>query len=117
MEVHKTLGSEFLEPVYQAALEEEFGRRIIPFAREVELPISYKGSLLPVRYRADFICFDRILIELKALGRLTSRDDSQVINYLLASSLPLGILLNFGAQSLQFRRFVGPERCHHLPAV
>ena len=108
MEVHRVLGSEFLEPVYQAALEEEFARRSIPHAREIELSINYKGTILPVRYRADFVCFEDILVELKAVSRLTPRDDSQIINYLLASEFPRGLLFNFGFKSLQFRRFVGP---------
>ena len=109
MEVHRYLGSRFLEPVYQAALEVELDARGIPFAREVELPILYKGHSLSVRYRADFVCFEEILIELKAMERLTDRDDSQVINYLSASQIKRGLLLNFGAGSLQFRRFVGPR--------
>lgn len=109
MEVHRCLGSRFLEPVYQAALEVELDTKRIPFAREVELPILYKGHPLPVRYRAVFVCFEEILIELKAMERLTDRDDSQVINYLSASQIKRGLLLNFGAGSLQFRRFVGPR--------
>ncbi len=108
MEVHRHLGSGFLEPVYQAALEAEFDARTVSFAREVELQIQYKGRPLSVRYRADFICFGEVLVELKAMERLTDRDDSQVINYLAASKIKRGLLLNFGASSLQFRRFVGP---------
>lgn len=109
MEVHRYLGSRFLEPVYQAALEVELDAKGIPFAREVEMPILYKGHPLTVRYRADFVCFGEILVELKAVERLTDREDSQVINYLSASQVKRGLLLNFGAGSLQFRRFVGPR--------
>lgn len=109
MEVHRHLGSRFLEPVYQAAMEVELDAKRIPFAREVEMPIVYKGDALPVRYRADFVCLGEILVELKALERLTDREDSQVINYLSASQVKRGLLLNFGAGSLQFRRFVGPR--------
>lgn len=108
MEVHRRLGSGFLEPVDQAALEVELEAKAIPYAREVELPILYRDRPLSVRYRADFICFEEVLIELKAIDRLTGRDDSQVINYLSASQIKRGLLLNFGAASLQFRRFVGP---------
>jgi GxxExxY protein len=74
----------------------------------VELPILYEGQHLSVRYRADFVCFGEVLVELKAMERLTVRDDSQVINYLAASQIKRGLLLNFGASSLQLRRFVGP---------
>ena len=109
MEVHRQLGSGFLEPVYQAALEVEFEARMVPFAREVELSILYKGRPLSVRYRADFVCFGDVLVELKAIERLTNREDSQVINYLAVSQFKRGLLLNFGASSLQFRRFAGPH--------
>jgi GxxExxY protein len=108
MEVHRYLGSRFLEPVYQAALEVELDAKTIPFSREVEMPILYKGHPLPVRYRADFVCFGEVLVELKAMERLTDREDSQVINYLSVSRVKRGLLLNFGSGSLQFRRFVGP---------
>jgi GxxExxY protein len=108
MEVHRTLGCEFLEPAYQAALQIEFGLKGIPHTREVEMPIEYKGRPLGVRYRADFVCYGSILVELKALDRLTKREESQVINYLAAGGLTRGLLLNFGSSRLQYRRFVGP---------
>jgi GxxExxY protein len=110
MEVHSILGSRFLEPVYQAALNVELERRGIPHAREVELSVYYKDFQLPVKYRVDFVCFGDILVELKAIDRLTSKESSQVINYLAASRLQRGLLLNFGAASLQCRRFVGRSR-------
>ena len=108
MMVHRTLGRGFLELVYQEALGLELGFREIPHAREIEIPIQYRGSLLSVRYRADFICFGDVLVELKASDRLTGVDDAQVINYLVATRLGRGLLLNVGATSLQYRRFVGP---------
>jgi GxxExxY protein len=108
MEVHRTLGPEFLEPAYQAALEVEFGLRAIPSAREVDIPIHYKGVPLGVRYRADFVCFGSILVELKALDRLTSRDNAQIVHYLAASGVGRGLLVNFGTARLQYKRFVGP---------
>jgi len=106
IEVHRHLGSGFLEPVYQEALELELETRKIRFAREVELPVFYKGQPLALRYRGDFICFDAILVELKAIARLTDREGSQVINYLSACRLHRALLLNFGSGSLQCRRFV-----------
>ena len=108
MELHRVLESGFLEPVYQAAFQVELELRGIPHAREVDLPVLYKGTPLGVRYRVDFICFGCILVELKAIERLTTREESQIINYLEASGLGRGLLLNFGTASLQFRRFVGP---------
>ena len=109
MEVHRSLGAGFLEPVYQAALGWELRTRAIPYDRECEIPVYYKGNLLSVGYRADFICFGEILLELKALSRLTLLHDAQVINYLLASRYPRGLLLNFGSSSLQYKRFAGPR--------
>jgi GxxExxY protein len=106
IEVHKQLGQGFLEPVYQEALAIEFGRRNIPFRREVRLPIHYKGQLLGTTYCADFICFDSIVVELKALSRMSGTEESQVINYLKATSFQLGLLLNFGTRSLEHRRLV-----------
>jgi GxxExxY protein len=107
MEVHRNLGSEFLAPAYQAALEVEFGIRDVPHDREVDMPIHYKGVPLGVRYRADFVCFGAILVELKAMDRISTREEAQIINYLAASGIGRGILLNFGTASLQFKRFVG----------
>ncbi len=109
MEVHRTLGPEFLEPAYQAALEIEFGLKAIPYAREVEMPIYYKGAPLGVRYRVDFVCCGSILVELKALDRLTSREEAQTVNYLAASGIGRGLLVNFGTTRLQCKRFVGPS--------
>lgn len=116
MEVHRTLGSEFLEPTYQAALEVEFGLNGIPYAREVGIPIQYKAVSLGVNYRADFVCFGSILVELKSLDQLTKRETAQVVHYLAASRIPVGLLLNFGAARLQYRRFVGPSNYVNVPS-
>ena len=106
IEVHKQLGCGFLESVYQEALSIEFGIRQIPFRREVKLPVHYKGHLLESRYCADFICFESIVVELKALGRMSGTEESQVINYLKATGYEVGLLLNFGTRSLEHRRFI-----------
>ena len=110
MEVHRVLGWGFLEPVYQAALELEFQLRHIPYTREVGLPVHYKGMRIRVGYRADFVCFDRFLVELKTVQTLTTREESQLLNYLAASRVVVGLLLNFGSRSLEYRRFLPPKR-------
>jgi GxxExxY protein len=92
--------------VYQCALALEFQDRQIPFRAEVPLPVRYKGKLLTCGYRGDFICFEDFLVETKAIAELTRADDAQVINQLKATGLQRGLLLNFGAPSLQFKRLV-----------
>lgn len=106
MEVHKQLGCGFLEPVYQEALGIEFSKRDIPFRREVQLPIHYKGALLTTGYCVDFICFESVIVELKALAHMSGAEEAQVINCLKATGYELGLLIHFGARSLQQRRFV-----------
>lgn len=106
MEVHRTLGAGFLEPVYQEAFAIELTERAIPYQRELELPVVYKGIHLNTAYRVDFICFERILVELKALTKLSGTEEAQVLNYLNASCYSTALLLNFGTPSLQFQRFV-----------
>ena len=107
MEVHSQLGCGFLEAVYQEALA--MALRNIPFRREVELLITYKGEPLATMYRADFICYGEIIVELKAISNITPVEVSQLINYLKATGCHRGLLLNFGTQSLQFERKVfGP---------
>ncbi|HYX07760.1 MAG TPA: GxxExxY protein, partial [Bacteroidales bacterium] len=106
MEVHSELGPGFLEPVYQEALEIEFKQNNIPFEKEKPLAIQYKDQFLQKRYIADFICFEKIIIELKALSQLTSEHTAQVLNYLKATHLKLGLLVNFGAKSLEYKRIV-----------
>lgn len=106
MEVHNQLGCGFLEAVYQEAMEVELNARGIPVEREVNLPISYKGTRLSCSYRADFICFNEIVVEIKALSRLTTVETSQVLNYLKATNFLRGLLLNFGEPKLQYERLV-----------
>jgi len=109
MEVHRELGRGFLELVYQTALALEFQERSIPFKSEVALPIQYKNRLLTCAYRADFVCFESVIVETKAISTLTSADEAQLINELKATGLTRGLLLNFGAASLEHKRLVfGP---------
>lgn len=106
MEVHRELGCGFLEVVYQEALEIEFQARNIPYTREKILRIQYKDKILKKEYSADFICFDKIIVELKALSELNSEHESQVLNYLKATGFKLGILVNFGQKSLEYKRLI-----------
>ncbi|MBI4683076.1 MAG: GxxExxY protein, partial [Nitrospirae bacterium] len=106
MEVHSTLGHGFLEAVYHEALGIEFASKQIPFQGEVELPIYYKNELLTTIYRADFVCYNNIIVELKAINQLSSKEESQIINYLKATGLKTGLLFNFGAKSLEYKRFI-----------
>lgn len=106
MEVHKQLGKGFLEAVYQEALEEEFKIQGIPFVREKQLRIKYKGKTLNKYYIADFVCFDNIVVELKALSDLSNDHEAQVLNYLKTTGFKVGVLVNFGSLSLQYKRLV-----------
>ena len=107
MEVYYQLGCGFLEPIYQQALEIELGRRRIPFEPQQELIISYKGEVLEKKYVADFICFNQIIIELKALNGLSGREIAQLINYMKITGMHVGLLFNFGSTpKLEWKRYV-----------
>ena len=106
MEVHRVLGCGFLEVVYQEALAKAFAIRQIPSRREVELPVRYKGELLAVKYKADFICYDEVIVELKALDQLGGKEKAQVINYLKVTGIERALLLNFGAMRLEYERLI-----------
>jgi len=104
MEVHRQLGCGFLESVYQEAMTLEMTARGIPYRREVEIPVFYKKQRLNALFRADFLCFDSVIVELKALANLSGVEEAQVINYLKATGHEVGLLFNFGAESLEHRR-------------
>jgi GxxExxY protein len=104
MEVHRLLGCGFVEAVYQEALEKEFSLRGIPFEREKELTVSYKGNTLTKTFKADFVCYNKIILELKAVKEFADEHYAQIYNYLRASGMDLGILINFGTASIEYER-------------
>ena len=106
-EVYNTLGSGFLEAVYQEALAIEFRFRQIPFQEQAPVAIDYKGEPLKTKYYADFLCYSEILVEIKAQDCLTSTNEAQLLNYMHGTKLPVGLLINFGnASKLEWKRFV-----------
>ncbi len=106
MAVHTELGHGFLENVYQAALTREFRLRDILAEREVDIQVNYRGEPLEVSYRADFVCFGDIIVELKAIKAISAIEQAQVINYLKATGFKRALLINFGSLSLEYKRFV-----------
>ena len=105
MEVHRTLGCGFTEKVYQDALEKELQIQKIPYEREVRMHVIYKNEELDSEYIPDFVCYDKIVVELKAVEELTDLHKAQTINYLHVSRMPIALLMNFGAESLEFQRY------------
>jgi len=106
MEIHRELGKGHDEVIYQDALVVELSRAMIPFAREKNYEVTYKGVILPSCYYADFVILDKILFEAKAVEKLTDAHVKQVLNYLAASKLRLGLLVNFGSDSLEWKHVV-----------
>jgi GxxExxY protein len=106
MEVHRELGYGFLEEVYKRALEWEFINQKIPFQIEKNIPVRYKGHAIKADYRADFVCYEEIIVELKACDVLAKEHIAQTLNYLKATKCHLGLLINFGKSSLEFQRLV-----------
>ncbi|MFN8001092.1 MAG: GxxExxY protein [Acidobacteriota bacterium] len=96
MEVYKTMGNGFLELVYQECLEIEFQKRGIPFVPQKPLTLNYQGQVLKRTYQPDFVCFDKIIVEIKAVSKLSPENYAQVMNYLKATDYQLGLLFNFG---------------------
>ena len=119
MEVYNTLGPGFAEPVYQEAFRIEMTNRHIPVKAQQELVVLYKGKPLEKTYIADYVAYEKIIIEIKNLEQLGSREEAQLLNYLKATSLPLGLLINFGALAdLEWKRMVSTEnrlRIHRFP--
>lgn len=107
IEVHKELGHGFLEPVFQEALGYEWSDRSVPFVEQASMRIKYKNRVLKKEYIADYVCYEKIIVEIKALEKLTGREESQVLNYLKASNHRVGVLINFGSQGkLEWKRMV-----------
>jgi len=106
MEVHKELGSGFLEAVYPEAMEKELAYQESPYKSQPPVRIKYKGEPLKKKYEPDFICYDEVIVEIKAMDKLSGNEHAQIINYLKASELKVGLLINFGAKSLEHKRFV-----------
>jgi len=106
MEVHKYLGCGFVESIYHEALCKELALRNIHYNQEVELVIEYKDCKLNKKFRADLICYDKIIVELKACSQLHPEHEKQILNYLKATNLEVGLLINFGETSLVHKRFI-----------
>ena len=116
MDVYNTLGDGFLEPVYQEALEIEFGKKHIPFVPQKGITINYKDVYLKKEYVADFLVYGKLIVEIKAINELTEREEAQLLNYLKATGMELGILINFGSHpNLQWKRMIATTPKYHLP--
>lgn len=109
-EVHRVLGTGFLELFYKDALEIEFAERDVPFQREQSCRVEYKGRPLSRDYHVDFLCYGEIVLEIKARSVIGPADHAQVINYLASTRKRIGLLLNFGAAKLEHRRFIWEPR-------
>ena len=106
MNIHSTLGNGFLEAVYSEVLEKEFIKNNIPYQREVKLDVFFNGEKLDKKYKADFICFDNIILEIKAVSFIHENFTKQTLNYLKATDKKLGLLINFGEKSLKYKRII-----------
>jgi len=106
MEVHHALGQGFIESVYQEALEIELKDRNVPFKSQSPIEIYYKNRKLTKKFIADFFCYDDIIVEIKAVSYILPEHEAQIINYLRATNVQLGLLINFGSKSLTFKRFL-----------
>ncbi len=108
--VHSYFGNGFLEAVYQEALELELGERGIPFKSQVKMNLCYRGTELSKKYTADIVCYDKIVVELKAISALTKTEESQLLHYLKATGMQVGILMNFGSyRKMEWKRMVSSD--------
>jgi len=106
-EVYKRMGSGFLEAVYQECLEIEFAERGIPFEAQKELSLTYKGHVMKQKYVPDFVCYSKIILEIKACSEMTDEHAAQLLNYLHGSGMRVGLLANFGHYpKLEYKRMV-----------
>lgn len=110
IEVSKELSSGYLEAVYQEALEIEFIDNKIPFESQKRLEIHYKNRILEKEYIADFVCYGKIIVEIKAIKSITSIEEAQLLNYLKITGLPLGLIINFGGNKMEWKRFANTEK-------
>ncbi|MBD3343664.1 MAG: GxxExxY protein [Chitinivibrionales bacterium] len=106
-EVYNEMGSGFLESVYQESLEIEFENQSIPYISQPEIRIKFKKRELKSKYKPDFLCYDRIVVELKSVSKLTDEHRAQILNYLKATNMKIGLLINFGHfPKLEYERFI-----------
>jgi GxxExxY protein len=110
MEVHKKLGNGFLESVYEEALEMEFIKRNILYLRQHKLNLFYDGLPMDKFFKADFLCYQSVILEIKAVSFLNKDMQKQTINYLHASNMQVGLLINFGESSLKWKRFINTPK-------
>jgi len=113
MKVHRSLGAGFLEAVYEEALEKEFQIQNIPFKKQVKLELFYDNQKLQKHYRADFVCYDMIILEIKAVVQIPIVFNAQLKNYLKCTKMELGILINFGTPSLTYKRILNSPNSHN----
>ena len=106
MKVHRSLGAGFLEAVYEEAMEKEFLVQRIPFKKQVKMELYYEGQKMNKYYRADFLCYDSIILEIKAVSHIPDVFCAQLKNYLKCSNMELGMLINFGMSSLTYKRII-----------
>jgi GxxExxY protein len=107
IEVHRELGAGFLEAVYEEAMEIELADRGIPFLAKQPLTIRFKNRVLKKQYEPDLLCFNQVIVELKALNRLSGTEEAQILNYLKATGLRIGLLINFGCVGkLEWKRYI-----------
>jgi GxxExxY protein len=115
MRVHSNLGAGFLEAVYEEALEKELNKEKIPFQKQVKLELYYDNQKMNKTYRADFICYDKIILEIKAVSNMPTAFYAQLRNYLRCTKMKLGILINFGQPSLQYKRILNSKSSPNSP--